>query len=51
MSVLFKRHKKSLTLFILCAILGITTSYAQTIKGTVVDARSGEPLVGANVSI
>ncbi len=51
MSVLFKRHKKSLTLFILCAILGITTSYAQTIKGTVQDARSGEPLVGAIIKI
>jgi hypothetical protein len=51
MSVLFKRHKKSLLLFILSAFLGMTTSYAQTIKGTVVDARSGEPLVGANVSI
>ena len=51
MSLLFKSYKKSLFLFILSALFGITASYAQTIKGTVVDARSGEPLVGANVSI
>jgi hypothetical protein len=51
MSVLFKKYKKSLLLFILSTFLGITASYAQSIKGTVVDARSGEPLVGANVTI
>jgi len=51
MSVLFKSYKKILQLFILSASLGITTSYAQSIKGTVVDARSGEPLVGANITI
>lgn len=35
----------------LVTLLGMTASYAQTIKGTVLDARSGEPLVGANVTI
>jgi outer membrane receptor protein involved in Fe transport len=51
MSVLFKKYQKTLFLFLLSAFLGLTASYAQSIKGTVVDARSGEPLVGANVSI
>ena len=51
MSVLFKRYKKTLILFVLAAFLGFSASYAQTIKGTVLDARSGEPLVGAIVRI
>lgn len=48
---LFKSHKRGLFLFILSAFLGISSSYAQSIKGTVLDARSGEPLVGANITI
>ena len=51
MSVLFKKYQKVLFLFLLSAFLGITVIYAQTIKGTVVDSRSGEPLVGASITI
>jgi hypothetical protein len=51
MSVSIKKYQKNLILFLLSAFLGLTASYAQSIKGTVVDARSGEPLVGANVLI
>ena len=51
MSVLFQKYRKTLYLFIFSAFLGMSASYSQTIKGTVVDSRSGEPLVGANITI
>ncbi len=43
---------KKLTMFIVCMILSAGLAYAQTnIKGTVVNAEDGEPIVGATVKV
>jgi hypothetical protein len=42
--------KKLYTLIILLSLTGFGSSFAQTLKGHIYDARTNEPLVGAAVT-
>jgi hypothetical protein len=50
MKYVYKRQNRLITLFIIFSLLSATVS-AQTIKGKVTDANTGEPLVGASVKL
>ena len=44
--------KKKVTLLLMCFVLGILTAVAQTkVTGTVIEAETGEPIIGASVMV